>query len=415
MLANQGGVGLLNFAASVAVARALGPTGRGAVAVGLVLLALLMQLGSLGLATANPYFTARDRALAGPLVPAALWLAATIGGVLIGLVTGLKWIAPSSVASLTWLQTALVVFALPAALAAIFLQSVLLGQGRTVAYNAVQLTLSAISVAALLIIAVTGHLHTGLALVLLLAQYPVSVLIYLRLLSSDTPLISLPDLGLLRQLVRFGLRSYASTVLSFLVIRLDLMLVNAYLGAKQAGLYSVAVVVAQAMYLFPVAVGLNILPRAARGAPAAATAQVFRIVATIYGLMCLVSVPLAAPLIHWMFGTRFGPSVRMFYWLLPGIFALGMLVILGSDLAGRGYPRRATLIWAGGLAFNVVANMLLLPRYGTYMASLVSSVTYTGVLLLHVRLFTATPDGDVRLWPRPRELRLILPSRSRAR
>jgi O-antigen/teichoic acid export membrane protein len=113
MLANQGGVGLLNFAASVAVARALGPTGRGAVAVGLVLLALLMQLGSLGLATANPYFTARDRALAGPLVPAALWLAATIGGVLIGLVTGLKWIAPSSVASLTWLQTALVVFALP--------------------------------------------------------------------------------------------------------------------------------------------------------------------------------------------------------------------------------------------------------------------------------------------------------------
>jgi O-antigen/teichoic acid export membrane protein len=212
----------------------------------------------------------------------------------------------------------------------------------------------------------------------------------------------------------FGLRSYAATVLAFLVIRLDLLLVNSFLGAKQAGLYSVAVILTQTMYLFPMVVGVNILPRVARGASAASTARVLRLVALIYGAMCLVAAPLASPAIHLLFGDQFGASVQMFYWLLPGIFSLGMLAILGSHFAGRGYPIRATIIWGCGLVFNVISNVVLLPRYGTYMASIVSSVTYTAVLALHVHLFVTTSEGDVGLWPRPRELRLVLAGLQRA-
>ncbi len=182
---------------------------------------------------------------------------------------------------------------------------------------------------------------------------------------------------------------------------------NAYLGPRQAGMYSVAVAIAQAMYLLPLAIGVNILPRAARGASAAATAQVFRLLAVVYAGMCLLVAALAQPLIQGAFGARFRPAVPMVYWLLPGIFALGLLVILSSHFAGRGYPWRAAIIWAGGLVFNAVANMILLPRFGTYMASITSSVTYAGVLVAHIRLFTSMSEGDVGLWPRPRELRLV--------
>jgi O-antigen/teichoic acid export membrane protein len=404
----QAAIGGLNFVAAIIVARALGPVGRGSVAVALALVVGLVQLGSLGISAANPSLTARDGSLAGRLATAAVSAAGILGGVLAGLLLALKSVDPALLAGLSWTQLVTVGVAVPIALAALFLQSILLGQGRAVAYNGVQLLFVALPIVAVACVALSGHLYTTLALILLLAQYPLSAIGCLYLLSSARPLRAWPDRALWRQLFGLGLRSYAGTVLSFLVIRLDLLLVNGYLGPRQAGFYSVAVVIAQAMYLMPVAVGLNILPRSARGSSPASTAQVFRVVTIVYGFMCLLAGLLADPLVHLAFGSRFGPSVRMVYWLLPGIFSLGLLVILSSHFAGRGYPWPAALIWAGGLVFNVVANMILLPAFGTYMASVVSSVTYIGVLALHIRLFIAASDGAITLLPGRDDARLAL-------
>jgi O-antigen/teichoic acid export membrane protein len=407
-LTNQAGVGALNLAASVVVARALGPTGRGVVSVGVVLLTLLLQLGSLGIVTATPYFSARDGTLGGRLASAALWLAGAIGAILVFAVLILRAVTPVVFSNLSWLQVGIIVVTLPPALASIFLQSLLLGRGRTIAYNAVPFFLTATSFVALLAVALAGHLQATPALALLLGQYPVAVVIYMYLLANERPRYGHPDSEIVRRVVRFGLRSYASTVLSFLVIRLDLLMVNAYLGARQAGLYSVAVVLTQALIVFPSAISTNNLTRVARGALDTATARVFRFVAVIYGLMVLVAIPLAAPAIDVIFGAKFHASVRMFYWLLPGTFSLGMLTILSSHFAGRGYPARATVIWGAGLALNIIANAILLPLFGTYMASITSSVTYIAVLIPMMRLFADTSHDKPRLWPSTDELRYLL-------
>ncbi len=52
--AGQAAIGGLNFVAALAIARALGPTGRGSVAVALALVTGLVQLGSLGITAATP-------------------------------------------------------------------------------------------------------------------------------------------------------------------------------------------------------------------------------------------------------------------------------------------------------------------------------------------------------------------------
>ena len=50
----------LNVVGTVIMARALGVEGRGAVAVAFSLTLLIVQFGTLGMVTANPYFVARD-------------------------------------------------------------------------------------------------------------------------------------------------------------------------------------------------------------------------------------------------------------------------------------------------------------------------------------------------------------------
>jgi O-antigen/teichoic acid export membrane protein len=236
-------------------------------------------------------------------------------------------------------------------------------------------------------------------LVVLAAGYLVGVLVAVSLLVRDARPGARPDPSLARETLRYGLRVYAATLLAFLVIRVDIFLVNSYLGAVEAGLYSVVAAMAEGMYLLPTVVGLNLFPRVAKGAPVAATASVFRIMAILYGAFCLVSIPLAAPGISLAFGPDFDASAELYYWIVPGVFSLGMLTILSHHFAGRGFPIEAAVIWVVGLAINLGINVVFLPEEGTYIAPLASSVAYGFLLLLHVRLFAREAGGYRSLAP----------------
>jgi len=189
----------------------------------------------------------------------------------------------------------------------------------------------------------------------------------------------------------------------FLLLRVDMLLVNAYLGKDEAGYYSAATAIADALMVLPIVIGLNLLPRVARDGGWKPTAEIFSGVAPLYGLVCLLSVPLAGPGIGFLFGTDFEPAVSLYYWLAPGVFCLGMISILAHHFAGRGMPLSAVLIWLPGLAVNLGLNIAFLDSEGTYVASLASSVGYALVLLLAMGLFA-----------REASFRALLPSVSQA-
>jgi O-antigen/teichoic acid export membrane protein len=408
----------LTLGMTVLVARALGPSGRGSVAVALALTLTLVQLGSFGLISANPYFVAKDAATVARLVTNSLWFALGLGAMLI--VIGLLFKAQFSGATrgLGWPETFAAVIAIPAALAALFLQSLLLGQGRTIAYNAVELAQNVLVFAALAIGLFVLDFDVFGVLVVLAAGYLVGVFAALALLYRHTRPAARPDAGLARATLRYGLRVYTATLLAFLVIRLDVFLVNAYLGSVEAGLYSVVAALAEGMYLLPTVVGLNLFPRVARGAGAETTAWVFRIMFVLYGAICLTSIPLAAPGIRLVFGSDFADAAELYYWILPGVFCLGMLTILSHHFAGRGFPIQAAVIWIGGLAINLAINVIFLADGGTYIASLASSVAYGLLLLLHMRMFAREAGGYRSMLPSvPEAITFVrdLPSGLRAR
>ena len=204
------------------------------------------------------------------------------------------------------------------------------------------------------------------------ASYVGSAIAFLAVLLRHRPDVRRPDLRLARAMLGYGFRIYVATLLAFAILRVDLLLVNAYLGERQAGLYSVVAALAQGMYVIPAVVGVNLFPRVARGGPDEMSAGVFRSFFLLYAAFCALTVPLAPLAIRVLFGPAYDDAVVLYWWLVPGIFSLGMLTVLSHHFAGRGFPLEAVLVWFVGLAVNVAMNVLLLDAHGTWIASLSS-------------------------------------------
>lgn len=391
------------IAGAVVVARALGPSGRGAVAVGLTLVLVCVQVGSVGVVAANPYFGARDPSVLGRLVRNSLWIALVMGAILVAVVGGLWLAVPDVLGDLSGLEISLALLGVPAALATVFLQSVLLAEGRMLGYNVVEVAQGLGSLAGLVVVLIVIDGGAAAAIAVLSLGYVLAALSYLVLLRHHAPIAGMPDADLLRRMIAYGLRVYVATLASFLIIRLDLFLVNAFLGEDQAGLYATAAGLADGLFLIPLVVGLNVFPRVARGAPTEVTAAVFRFVTLTYGALCLVSVALADPVIALLYGEEFDNATELYYWLAPGVFSLGLVTILSYHFSGRGFPRAVMVSWFAGLAVNVAINLVFLEEEGAYIASLASSIAYTLLLVLHVVHFAREVGGLSQLWPRPRE------------
>jgi O-antigen/teichoic acid export membrane protein len=402
--AGKGATLVLGLATAAVIARRLGPSGQGVFAVACSLTLMLVQLGSLGLTSANPYFAARSPAQLPKIIANAFWLATFLGLALGGVGVLIKLAAPDVIEGLGWTPLLVTLAGVPGGLAALFLQSVLLGAGRMVAYNTVEVGQAALTLTALLAGFALFDIRLSGTLAILGAGRYAAVIAYAVLLARRSRILGRPETALVRTMLTYGFRVYVALLVSFLVIRLDLLLVNAFLGRTEAGLYSVAATLADGMFVLPMVIGLNLFPRVARGDPTRASAEVFRSVAVLYGLFCLATVPVAGLGIGAFFGSEFEGATSLYYWLLPGIYSLGLLTILSQHFAGRGFPPQAMAIWFVGLALNLALNVVFLPGRGAWVAALTSSVTYVVLLVLHMWLFAREAGGYGVMRPRVGEV-----------
>lgn len=403
-LGNKAGVLLLNVAGTIVVARSLGPAGRGAIAVAFSFTLLLIQFGSFGMQSANPYFAAREPDRVASIFSNALWLSLGIGLVLGAVGLTVRELFPALLRGLDLLEVGVVLVGVPSALANQLLQSILLAQGRMLAYNGIELAMAVITFAGLVVgLAVLSFGVLGAIVLMVSINVAGSVAFAYALRHHGTPLRA-PDLALMRTMLRYGVRIYLATVLAYLVGRVNLLLVNSYLGSVAAGEYSISLAIADGIHLLPTVVALNLFPRVARGEPAGDTAAAFRSLALIYGLLCLLTIPFAGPGIRLLYGHAFAEAVTIYYWMVPAIFSYGMVSVLAYHFAGRGFPLEALLVWIPGLVLNFALVFPLLAAHASVIvAALAASLAYTLILALHMRMFAREAGSYRGLIPRPRE------------
>jgi len=382
---------------SVMIARALGPEGRGLQATLAAVVAIGAQLGNFGLHSANTYYVARDKSLL-PVLLGNTLLLSLVSGALVALAGWLVLTIRPSLAPLPSGLLALAFVTVPLSLAYMLLQNLLLGIGEVRAFNLIEVAsrLAMIVLLAALVVARSVSVAAIAVLGIVLAIAGVAaVIVRLRPHISCRIRVSLV---LMREHFVYGFRAYIGALFAFTVLRADIVIAKLLLGAEATGQYSIAVSMADLVYMLPVAAGTIAFPRlTATQDPAERWAKALSVTKYI-GLVMVALAVLAAllvrPAVELLYGDAFLPSVPAFLWLLPGVVMLGVNTILMNYFASIGNP--SVVIWSPAVAsgLNIALNVILMPRIGISGAAIASSVAY-GLMLLMSSTYVIK-DGSTR-------------------
>lgn len=364
---------------SIVIARALGPTGRGLYALPVAFLGIVMAFSHVGLEGSNVY-------LAGIGVPLRrLWAVGTAGALI---VSALAWIVVATIGMLagagfaaglpvSWIVIAMA--QLPLLLMVFYWTSVLQIEGMFAAAAWATVAGTLANGAAVLLLAVVGELTPFRVLALTWVTSSVTWVLVLRL-GMRTAVAGLrPDPSLLARAVSFGLRAQLATVFAFLVLRVDQVLVQGVLGFHALGIYAIAVVIAELMWLVTDPFAASLVQHQVRAAGGDerrlgyATARLSLVAA---GALCCVTLVLAPYGIRLAFGDVFTDATWPVRWLLPGVVAIAAQRPLYAIVTKEGRMGLAAAMNAGALAVNVVLTVIALTTVGVVGAAIASTVTY---------------------------------------
>jgi O-antigen/teichoic acid export membrane protein len=376
-------------ATTVIVARFTGTHGAGAYSIAIQVGTLVVLGGGLGIEFGLVYFSARDRMRQSELAPVLAWFGVAWGVVLAGagLVIALA-LRGSFLQGLDTMVILAAIAAIPFMLAIRYLRYFLLGRNQLLPFNAVNVVLA---LAWVILVAIALGFFRGRVGGAVWAYAAANAVAFVAALVLVPSAAALPDLrraaGLLRTLAAFGLRAQLSTVLQFFSYRLDLFIVNATAGLGAAGIYSVATLLAEAVWYIPNAVGLVLAPRVAatvEGEDDEATAAICRATVLLSVAGAAAIAVLAPLLVLVLFGDSFLSAVVPLWVLLPGVIALGLDKPIASYQLGRGRPQISLYVALIATPITIAAYVLLIPAYGIVGAAAGSTISYIATTAIDV-------------------------------
>ena len=382
----QASIVALSFVNSILVTRLLGPEGRGELAAANTVMAVGVQLGTLGLHSSNTYFVSREpgalRVILGNSV------VATLACGLVSLAAYAFFRARPELAPVTGTLLALSFLAIPIGLAYLLAQNLLIATQRVHTYNVIDLVVRVLAVALVAATAPLGVVspEAVFGLVLVTVALGLTWAIPHLVGRGGWPIAWSPER--LRQGLRYGLLAYSGSLFSFLVLKSDVLMVTYLRGAAETGYYAIAVGLADILLMFPVVVGTLLFPRLSALATVrerwAMTRRALHVmVPAVLGALLLTLLG-GRLLIRLAYGRAFDPSFTAVVWLLPGIGCMAVNMVFMNFLASCGMPLVAVYSPLVALLVNVALNLALIPHMGFVGAALASSVAYALMLLTSI-------------------------------
>jgi O-antigen/teichoic acid export membrane protein len=374
------------FAAGIAVARALGPSGKGAIAYAGVL-AAIAAASSEGIRGAISREVGVQGRSPSRTFGVALRLAGAIG--LAGAVA-LAWCAHA------WPATPGYAFAAVAFPFICYLQA-------AGAMYALSGDIERINVMNTLTIGGGGALVTLIAVV---AFHPSLTVVLAIWLASNVGAAVVAGVGLrtlrwpsgsgaerppLRDMVAFAVRGGGSSLVSYLALRVDVLIVGALQSPAALGVYTLGIACGDLMLQPSRALSWAAFGRIASLPHDAACRLGARIVRSLLALETAIALVLflVGPwLITIVYGGRFSGSGPILQVLLPGIVLYSVDGILSSVIAVRANrPGLLLALESGAVVLCAAATVLGIRTFGLIGAALADSITYAASFGIKVFLF----------------------------
>ena len=374
----------IGLVTTVIVTRILGPEGRGLYAVAVAIGAIGVQFGNLGLHASNTYYVAQDRNLLPTLLGNSLLVSFGFGSLAVIIAWCVFTLWPI-LAPVNGVLLIMALISIPIGLAYLLVQNLLIGIQEIRIYNLIEVVTKVLGVSLLaILIIVDAVLVENIFLMGLLALI-ISFCWGLAKLKSHFKHFPKLSIHLFKDNIRYGFKAYLAAFFAFMVLRVDLLMVQYMLGPEQAGYYSIAATMADMVYMLPVVIGTILFPKLSALTDSEKKWQLTRkvalIVMVIMIIVTIISVYLAHPLVNILFGNAFIPAVPAFVWLTPGILLLSVNTVFMNYFASIGMPSVTVYSPLFASLINIFLNYQLIPIFGIIGASISSLISY-GIMLL---------------------------------
>lgn len=375
---------LLGLVTGSCAARLLGPEGRGELAAIQMWPALLATIASLGLPHALIFFSAQSAEKAGRYLGSATLLALLVcvpfmaGGYLL-LPHVLSAQPAATVAAARWY-----LLLLPIQTLGSMPYHLLRGRSDFAVWNTLRIAPGIGWLAILVAAFALGRSQPGLIASLYLVFLALLVIPTFLVLRRRVAGPYRPDPEHWRPMLKYGVPSVLGGVPQLLNLRLDQLLMAAFLPTETLGLYVVAVTWSGAVAQLPNALGTVLFPRTAAQSDARQRAQVFAQGSRLAALTALSVAAAVALVTPWamplVFGGRFAAAVPAGLVLVFAAAIAAVNSVLEEGLRGLGRP--AVALWAelAGLAVTATALLMLLMPFGIVGAAVASVLGYSTVL-----------------------------------
>jgi O-antigen/teichoic acid export membrane protein len=245
----------------------------------------------------------------------------------------------------------------------------------------------------------------GALLAYAVAQVVVAAWVLARLKSAGP--LAAPSVRVMRGLLGSGVQMHVGTLALFLAYRLDILLVNHYLGPAAAGVYSIALTVSELIRAIPEVGQMTIYSASTgRDLPDVGPTARATVLATVVGSALVAALNFWA--VPFFFGRQFAQASLAFLALVPGLAGLAVSYTIAPLLVLRGRMRDTSAAAALSLALMLALDAVAIPAWGILGAAGASSAAYILLAALQWRAIRRVqPLSLLEILPRGRDVAVL--------
>ncbi len=379
----------LAFMVSIIVSRVLGPEGKGVVAYFLLFFTTIGQYGHFGITYATPYFSKKteydgEEVFNNNFSYTITMCIITSSIILLGRYFELIF------TEYNYLMIFLGIFTLTFTMIMEFLSTFYIANERIIEVNRINLTSNLLKLFAMFILWITSTLNIYTYLLVLVFPLIFNTISLRRDLKISFK-FALNKI-LLKKEFKFGLTIYLATLFIFMNYKIDQFFIKFILGEGQLGVYSVAVSLAELLFLIPGSVAGAILGRLynmSNDSPEERrrlTSGTIKVTFYVTFILMVASI-ICTSLIPLIYGKAYSGAILPTIILFLGILFASIGKISASYFQSSGEPKIHLYITFLVFLVNIILNWTLIPLVGIAGAAIASSVSYTVYGIAYVVIF----------------------------
>lgn len=392
-------VAFLLFLSGVILAREFGPEGKGIYDLFRSIIALTVACGAFGIGTASIYLLNRKKREFTQLFSNSLILGIFWGVILASLIYIFFIYFPSLVTGLTKQYILLLLLVIPFTLSHAYLLPFFLAKFQVTKWSILTILHAAL-------------IFLGITILVLILNYGISGAIYAIAFSSFftfllvlffllklTPFRFHFDRSLFREETKFGLKVYLGDIFTIVNFKLNLFIVNFFLGINNVGYYSIALNLAMILFFISYSFRQTLYPvwsLSEKKEVDKNTPRLARQVLILGTGIALFLFLIGKYFIIFVYGKEFYPSILSFYLILPGAVFMIFASIFFNNFFAQGKPHIASLILFSALIFNILLAVILVPLIGIIGAAIASSLSYFLAAILALSIFSKITNYPIK-------------------